>query len=387
MLDVIFNETDAKKIYENLILSLEEYIKEPLYPGDERRIFSDALALVFIALYMTMNETAKQKMLRYASGAILDALGERTGTPRLEPKSAQTMIRFTVSEPQIFNIIIPKSTRVATIDGNIVFTTDEAEVLDAGGEYIEVPASSISHGSALNGFPAGSLVSLVDLIPFIAKVENIKTTFSGDDGEPYSIEGDSRYRERIRLAPASFSVAGPSGAYRYYALTADSDIIDVDVDSPEPGVVQITPLMIGGTLPDENVKDTILTALNDKRIRPQTDYVTVATPTQIPFDIELVYYMDMLDEVDVVQTVEGESGAIERYIAWQMEKLGRDINPDELRKYILAPDWANGLKGAVRVDVTAPSFIAVGNTEVGQFSGNLVVSHHAIVGGATYAAK
>ena len=41
-----------------------------------------------------------------------------------------------------------------------------------------------------------------------------------------SEEGDNRLRERIRLAPASRSTAGPEQAYIYWAMTADSSIID-----------------------------------------------------------------------------------------------------------------------------------------------------------------
>ena len=69
-----FIETDAKKIYDRIITGVEGYVGESLYPGDERRIFADAIAAVFVSLFNQMNDAAKQKMLQYARGDVLDAL-------------------------------------------------------------------------------------------------------------------------------------------------------------------------------------------------------------------------------------------------------------------------------------------------------------------------
>jgi hypothetical protein len=44
---------------------------------------------------------------------------------------------------------------------------------------------------------------MVDLIPYISSAENITISGGGDDGEPYNEIGDDKYRERIRLSPAT----------------------------------------------------------------------------------------------------------------------------------------------------------------------------------------
>ena len=46
-----FVETDTAKIYTAVVGSLMDSVGEPLYPGDERRIFGDALVSVLVALY------------------------------------------------------------------------------------------------------------------------------------------------------------------------------------------------------------------------------------------------------------------------------------------------------------------------------------------------
>ena len=103
--------------------------------------------------------------------------------------------------------------------------------------------------------------------------------------------------------------------------------------------------------------------------------MTVEAPSVAYYDINLVYYTTRANESEVVQNVEGSDGAINRYIYWQGSNLDQDINPDYLRKLILAPDWSDGLAGATRVEITAPQFTELDSTTVAKFSGNLTVTH------------
>ena len=83
-----FVNTDAAEIYNTVMEWLMDSVNEPLYPGDERRIYGEALVFVLVNVYHEMNDTAKQRTLQYARGVVLDALGERVGTKRLEPAPA-----------------------------------------------------------------------------------------------------------------------------------------------------------------------------------------------------------------------------------------------------------------------------------------------------------
>lgn len=245
-----FVETDSAKIYTTVIDSLMTYCTEALYPGDERRIFGEALVTVLVSMYNEFNDKMKQRTLRYARGEVLDAIGERLGVTRLAPSSASAVFRFTASAAMPQNIIIPLGTRLTT-DGSIYFATTDAAVLPAGALFIDVPAACTVGGSAYNGYAPGQIATLVDLIPYIGSVANLTETAGGDDGEPYTTEGDDRLRERIRLAPSTLSTAGPESAYRYHILSADSDIIDVAIDCPidEPNTVNIYPLMTAARCP------------------------------------------------------------------------------------------------------------------------------------------
>lgn len=446
--DISLTTTDASTIYKTIIASLEKSAGEPLYPGDERRIFGEGLVAVYVALYNSLNDVGRQTLLRYARGEVLDAIGERLDVKRLEGSPAKTTMRFSLSTPQDKNIIIPKWTKV-TPDSENYFATDEIAVLQAGAYSVEVPASAVSNGEKYNGYAAGTIGTLVDLIPYIETVTNLTETAGGDDGEPYTTEGDNRLRERIRLAPAKRSTAGPELAYIYWAMTADSSIvdakavsetetttetlpvyagrafkgggtlltdtlvvkahgqsaaavkdtdytvdytdglltitlkgslenaesIDVTITKTLEGQVKLIPLLEGGQIPDAAMLAKVLDVVNAKDIRPLTDKVRAVAPEVETYDIEIVYYTTPESEAEVIANVEGTGGAIDRYNEWQVAALGRDINPDQLRKRILSPSWGENQTGAFRVDVVKPTYKALDDTQVAKFSGHLTVSH------------
>lgn len=239
MSDLNFITTDTTEIYNKIITALENGVASPLYPGDERRIFGEALVPLFVAMYSSMNDAARQKMLRYAREIVLDALGERLGVVRQSPVPAKTVLRFTIVAPISENIIIPHGTR-ATSDYVRYFQTDTTAVLIAGDTSVEVAISSVDGGTDYNGISTGAINVLVDLIPYVDTVENITNTAGGSDEE-----GDDSLRERIRIAPSKTSTAGPVNAYKYWAKSADPTISDVVVVS-EIETIERSLAVVGG---------------------------------------------------------------------------------------------------------------------------------------------
>lgn len=374
-----FFDIDAGAIYDLIIASLEQEVKEPLYPGDERRVFGEAVALLMVMLLNNANDNARQTLLRYARDETLDALGERVNTPRLKAKPAETILRFFVQQPLPQNVIIPAGTKV-TPDDVLYFATTETAIILAGNTYADAAAQSTEGGSIYNDYPPGSLNNLVDLVDYVSGVQNIDTSHGADDGEPYTDEGNNKYRERIRIAPASFSTAGPDEAYRYFALSSDPNIRSIEILSDKAaGTVSIVVLMNNGEGPDADTTEKILAAVTDSKTRPLTDYVSVESPTFRNYDINIKYYVTATSESAAVNTIEGLGGSIDRYMTWQNE-ISRDINPDKLRALILAPNWESDvtLTGALRVDVSAPAFQQLGRRDVARFSGNITVTHEVV---------
>jgi phage-related baseplate assembly protein len=440
-----FITTDAEMIYDEVITTLESGVSEPLYPGDERRMFGEAIVPLFVSMYNAMNDAAQQKMLRHARGEVLDALGERVGVDRLAPTEAETVLRFSVSSPVGETIIIPEGTR-ATSDSTRYFATTSSAVIEAGGSFVDVEAVSVGGGSEYNGIAVGAISALVDLLPYIDGVSNLTETAGGADAE-----SDDNLRERIRTAPSKLTTAGPIKGYRYWALSADASIVDVvvkseketirrklpayeiagksysysftggsdllvdtlsvyergvekdpdaynatydddlltievidimdeieiEIDRTNAGLVKIVPMCENGELPDEEILNKVLAACSADDVRPLTDRVVVEAPTVHEYDIELTYYTTAADASACVQTIEGEGGVIDQYIQWQSAKLGRDIDPDQLRVMMRAPDGENAV-GVTRVAITSPVFTELGDTTVARFSGTKTIRHEVI---------
>lgn len=234
-----FITTDSSVILDEILTSLEASVAEPLYPGDERRIFGEALAPLFVAMYNAMNDAARQKMLRYARGDVLDALGERVGVERISPTEAVTTLRFTLLEAVTENVIIPEGTR-ATSDSTRYFETTGTAVIEAGQLSVDVPAASVGGGTEFNGIPIGAINVIVDSIVYVDSVSNTTVTHGGDDEE-----NDDSLRERIRVAPSKLSTAGPVNGYKYWAMSADSSIADVSVKSDQE-TIERTLTVAGG---------------------------------------------------------------------------------------------------------------------------------------------
>ena len=117
-------------------------------------------------------------------------------------------------------------------------------------------------------------------------------------------------------------------------------------------------------------------AVTAKEVRPLGDRVTVSGVEPVTYDIEIKYYMPVAEESSVVEHVEADGGAIDKYIAWQCEKIGRAINPDRLRGEILK-SVVNPI-GAERVEIVSPTYQALTSTQIAQWSGKATVSHEKI---------
>ena len=251
-LELEFIDTDSESIFQNILETVENETGESLYPGDERNIFSGALAYVIIAAFNSVNDACQQKMLRYARDDVLDALGEGRGVTRKMSEKAIASLKFSLSQALQSNVIIPKGIRV-TGDYEHYFITDETCVINAGDTSAEVTATAENGGSSYNGLDAGSITTIVDIseVPLVSSVTNTRVTSGGADTEE-----DDTYRERIREAENAYSTAGTAKSYKYWALTADSTVTDAVVSTEDESVTKILDVFdkhafAGGTYIDD----------------------------------------------------------------------------------------------------------------------------------------
>lgn len=340
--DFNFLELDTNKIKKELKTAYEEIMNTKIASGDPAEDFINWITYVVMNLNNNINFTAKMNLLKYSKGKYLDALGEFTSTYRILEREAECMVEYTFS--QSFNEIkiIPKGHKIAKED--FIFESTENIILKTGEIKTTGRVKSLMTGTIVNGIEVGEINTIVDDIPYLLSVKNITKTSGGAN-----IETDDSYRERIRLKPFSFSVAGPKGAYKYYTLTAHQDIKDAHIFTPEstPGVVKIVPLMNEGVELTDEIINSIKTTLSDDNVRPFTDKVEVTKPKEHNYDINFKYWITKTINPSIVEN--NVKKAVNDYILWQREKLGRDINPNKLIQLLM-------LAGAKRVEITSPIY-------------------------------
>ncbi|MEM5854046.1 MAG: baseplate J/gp47 family protein [Candidatus Aenigmatarchaeota archaeon] len=341
----VFVEANWEKIYNEIIATYENITGTTLSKGQLEAVLLSIFAYRENLLRIAINETAKLNLLAYARDHYLDHLGALLGVYRLPARPAKTTLRFYISEVLDKEVIIPQGTRVKTQDDKVTFATTKTAVIIPGATYIDVPAEALEPGTTGNGYLQGQVNVLIDVLPFITKVENITITYGGAD-----LEDDEHLRERIRLAPESFSNAGSKGAYIFWAKTAHQDINDVTVYSPSPGQVIVTVLMKDGEIPSEEILQEVKKTLNHEKVRPLTDQIFVRAPGVVTYRIKGQYwlyrsYSALLDSVK--KRIELE---INKFVKTQDSKLGRDIVPEQIIEVI------QSIQGVYRVVLEEPSY-------------------------------
>lgn len=357
--DIDFVDTNAEATLDRIVQGYEAAAGRKLGEADPIMLFLKTIAYENVLLRNAIDFTGKQNLLFYAEGDYLDHLGFLLDIERNEAKKSLTTLRFTLASVQPSNIIIPLNTKVS--DGNYTFQTTEVTQIVAGQLTVDVGAESVISGDETNNISIDRINQFIDVIPYVEKVSNLTDTSGGAN-----TESDDSYKKRIALAPSSFSVAGPYESYKFWALTANQNIIDVVVVNKEErtqdiqyaGVVEVYPLIKNGQPATVEILGQVLEILSNKKVRPLTDKVETLAPIQVDYTIDLKYYIHTDDGANANIIQSKVSNAVQNFIEWQYEKLGRDINPSELTRLIVNA-------GAKRVDIISPIFTALDEFEIG----------------------
>lgn len=389
-----FAEKSPTEIQSSIITTYESIAQRSLAPGDPVRLFLEAIAAIIINQRSVIDFAAKQNLLSYVSDDFVDYLAELVGVTRLEAQPAQTTIRFTLSTTQGSVYTVPAGTLLSA--GTLNFETTEDLEIPIGQLTGDVTAECTTPGTIGNNLLPGQIKTLVEPLAYVQSVQNTTTTNGGAERE--DVES---MVNRIRLAPSSFSVAGPRDAYVYWALTANPAIIDVAVSTPSPddikqlvndvltnhsasqqliddmnaaldgatwpGTVDIRTLLEGGVIPGTEVLDQVDAVLSADDIRPITDDVQVSAPVAAAYNIDVDYWIRSEDAASSLAIQSAVSAAVDDYIAWQKGRIGRDIVPDELVRRMM-------VAGAKRVSVISPTYTVLDDTQVAQ-DGTVTVNY------------
>lgn len=160
------------------------------------------------------------------------------------------------------------------------------------------------------------------------------------------MESDADYRNRLALKPESWSVAGPRDAFKYHAISADGQIKDASVTSPEGGTTQVYILTrTANGLPTAPQIATVLNALNGETIRPLSELVLVSAPTIVNYTLNIGLVLFPGPSTGLVTAA--VNTALANFAA-QNHKLGTDIIKSAI-------DAAAHVAGVKKVTITSPA--------------------------------
>lgn len=315
-LPIIFTE-DVAPVLARLQASLERNLGRTLAPADIETLILNSFAYELQLQRIAANEAFRQNLVEFATAPMLDFLGALVGVTREPATGAESVIRFNfVSGANA--LLLPAGIRVQSVDGLVIFRTVEALNVLAGTTTVDVDAICDTAGAAGNGYTSGNISVILDPQPFVSSAGNLDTTSGGNDAET-----DEQLRDRIKIAPSAFSVAGPNEAYTFFAKSTDPSIVDVACVTTAPGEVTLYALCSGGVLASSALKDKILARCNDKKVRPQNDTVLIDDPAVVEYviDVTLTLFTDAVP-ADVLAQVNANLTAFRQA---RLNRLGQDV--------------------------------------------------------------
>lgn len=229
---------------------------------------------------------------------------------------------------------------------------------DAYDELVLAAAFNDAARGMLLAFASGARLDHLGALFGVARLT--VTPANVQTGAAAVLESDDAFRRRIQLAPHSFSVAGPEGAYLFHALSAHGDVADASVVSPAPTEIVVTLLSHSGDgIPSAPVLSAVDLALQGP-VRPMCDFVTVQPVELIDFAITAEMFVFAGPDAGLILGTAQDSLAA--FLA-KARRLGRDVPVSALiaALHVANVQRVNLIEPAADV-VISPAQIAVPST-------------------------
>ncbi|HYB92380.1 MAG TPA: baseplate J/gp47 family protein [Candidatus Binataceae bacterium] len=344
---------DPNLILADMIAAFEAAAGRTLQPAQVERLLINLYAYRESLVRNAIQYAAQQNLLAFASFPMLDYLGQLLGVTRLAAQPAVTTLEFTLGAALTVPVTIAGGTLVGTNDGRFSFATNSTLVIPAGATTGTVTATAVQAGAGANGYLPGQVDVQLNPNALIANVANTTTSTGGS-----APETDDHLRARIQAAPNEFSVAGPSGAYRFFALGVDPSITDALVLSPAPGQVNVYvltgPIIVQPAAAPNNagiaggaLLSKVAGVLSADKVRPLTDTVTVLAVSEI--DYQIAGSITLYSDADPTSTMAAANQAAAQFAVALASKIQRDIVPSQIVAALSVP-------GVYEVSLTSPAY-------------------------------
>ncbi len=226
--DYQFVTKDTSTLQSEVIAMYERITGTTVHPASPEKLFISWVSAALVQAYAITNYVGNQNIPSRANGENLDALGELFySIERPKAHSAICMEKFAISEPQPFDIHVPKGTRVTDAGRALVWETMQEATIPAGQTSVTTTICCQTLGTVGNGYVAGQLNTIVDVFEYYSYCENLTSTDGGADEAT-----DEEFYELLKASMDAFSTAGPVGAYTYHAKSVSTEIADVKLVCP-----------------------------------------------------------------------------------------------------------------------------------------------------------
>ncbi len=370
--EIKFIDYDIQAQERELVEYAEEILEKPLYPAQYERLMISIIEYKASLLVEMFNEAAKKNLARYSSGLILEAIGEAVNVKRLQGEAGVDLLKITLNTTFTNDLTISKGLEVMSKDEKYTFETTEDLIIPAGKDvgYVKIKAQKL--GEAVNIYGVGDVNILVRPISYIKSVTNVNGVSAGADAE-----SDEALISRIILAPEGYSCAGSKNSYIYHTLSANTNIVDAQAESPQipasitlnevttqeengeiscedysatvdyktntctltigedvykitipsQSTVNIYPLTLSDETPQAVLED-VEEKLNGEEINPMCDYVRVIAPTKKALTINLNVVTNF--DANVEEIEEKVNDIVNTYILKIRKKLKASIIPSQI---------------------------------------------------------
>ena len=347
-------DDNPETVLAELIADYESRTGKTLQPAHIERLLINSFAFRETLNRQQMNEAFRQQHVRFATGLMLDLCGDDVNTPRLEASAARCTIRF-----QAANFVSAVEISVGTLVavGDLTFATLEQGQLSAAYPSMDLQAACTEKGVRGNGWSVGQINNIQTALSGANTIlaHNISIPTGGSE-----TESDDAYRERVLLAPESFSVAGSVGAYKYWARAVSPTICDVHVanaldgsgNNAIGGTVAVTVLTKTG-LPENELLAQVHSELSGEKKRPLCDTFVVNAPEVVDYALnaELVLYTG----ANALEVKTAATAAWTAYETVRRERLGGDILPLDVMNVLKVAGVYNVILSAPTLRVIAPN--------------------------------
>jgi phage-related baseplate assembly protein len=345
--------TDPNLILVDMIAAFEAASGRTLQPAQVERLLIDLYAYRESLVRNAVQYAAQQNLVAFAIFPMIDYLGGLVGVTRLKAQPATTTLQFSLSNVLTVDYTVAAGTQVGTSDGQFAFATNVDATISAGSGSVAVNATATTPGAGGNGFLPGQINVPLNASGLLSGATNTTTSSGGS-----APETDDHIRARIQAAPNRFSSAGPAGAYRFFALSVDPSIVDVQVVSPAPGTVNVYvltgPVAVQPAAAPNSIAiagsgllSQVLVALNSDAVRPLTDTVVTSAVSEVDYQINAT--ITLYSDADPGLTMGAAATAAQQYAIDTASKIQRDLVPSQIVAALSVP-------GVYEVTLNSPSY-------------------------------